>query len=258
MAAEQLEDLFDVGIDILTTEITSKGTLSAQTGDVVAEQVSSANCEWWQQVGFASRPPKPQPGVAACQGVTLNRGDRDIVIATKDLRSQAIYGNLKEGETCLYAAGPDGNGQGRVSLKADGSITLYTTDDNTPAGNGVYLKLSRKSLSFVAPWGKLTFDATGFHLTTSSGARLDLGNVALPGPLSALMPNYARITASTITLDSTAIMLGPSASNGGTGAYMSAAYSVVPPVAPGIPILGAGVGAVVVAAAGSTSVFVGV
>jgi hypothetical protein len=248
MAVSDLSDLIDIGTNILATEIGSDGTVTCQTGDVVTQQVASDGNEWWQMVGFASRPSKPTPGSNGAEGVTINR----------DLRQQGIYGNLAEGETIVFAGGADGNGQARVSLKADGSITLYTTTDNTHAGDGVYLKIGPKGLSFVAPWGKFTFDATGWHQTTSSGARFDLGNVALPGPFSTLMPNYARITASTVTLDSPAVMLGASASNGGTGAYMSAAYSVVPPVAPGIPILGAGVGAVVVAAAGSTNVFVGV
>lgn len=218
MAAKP-EDLYDVGVDVLATDVADNGTVSAQTGSLLTEEVGSANAEWWQHVGFASRPARAQPDVGACQCVTLNRGDRDVCIASKDIRGQAIYGNLKDGEACVYAPGA----QGKVSFKADGSIALYTTDDNTPNGNGVYLKLAKDKLQFIAPWGTMTFDATGFHITTTSGAEFDIGALSAPAPLDSLMPNYIRFATANFSVDSGSIFLGPS-----DGFFGSVANTIAP------------------------------
>jgi len=202
----QPEDIFDVGVDILSTDIADNGTITCQTGDVVSRQVFCANNEWWQPAGFASRPAKPEPGKAACQGVMLNRGDHDVCIGQKDIRGQAIYGNLKDGEFCAYAPGA----QGRVSGKADGSVTIYTTDDNTADGNGVYFKVAKDKFQFMAPWGRLTFDATGFHVLTASGARLFMGALSAPAPLDSVLPNQIRMTAQMVSIDSPLTLVGPS------------------------------------------------
>lgn len=217
--AARSEDLFEIGTDILTTDIADNGTVTAQTGDVVTKEVGGANAEWWQHVGFASRPARSEPGTAACQAVKLNRGDHDTCIASRDLRGQAIYGNLKDGEACVYAPGA----QGKVSFKADGSVTLYTTDDNTPNGNGVYLKLAPDKLQFIAPWGTLTFDETGIHVTTTSGATWDMGSLSPPEPLASLVPNYCTFTCAQFSADAQIVMLGPS-----TGVFGAVVNTVTP------------------------------
>lgn len=219
MSVRDLADVVDVGIDVLGTDITASGatqnTISAQTGDSTSAQVSSANCEWWQHVGFASRPPKAIPGQPACQAVTINRGDRDICIATADKRSQAIYGNLKEGESCMYAAGIDGNAQGRVICKQSGAVALVTTDSNTASGHTMYLKLDPvKGFEMSLPWGRMTFGPNGFHVLHSGGARIDLGAIAgLPGPLAAL-GSYVKIEGGIASVKGGAVSLG---TDGGAG-----------------------------------------
>jgi hypothetical protein len=230
--APRPEDRFDVGADILGSTIDAFGTVTIQTGDVVAAEVISNSAAWWQQVGFVSRPAAAQAGVAAAQVVTIKQGTTDVAIASRDPRGQAIYGNLGPGDTCVYAPGPTGNGQACVQVKGSGAVTLYTTDDNTSEGNGVYLRVDPTKLAFVAPWGSLVFDASGLHVKTANGARIDLGGVAAPGPLSSLIPSYARITAGMVTLDSAACMLGPVA-----GTYQAACLTTAPPASKGAPVL---------------------
>jgi hypothetical protein len=219
MRQDVLFDMYDVGCDVMGTAIADNGTISAQVGDVVTDSVTGAKSEWWQHVGFASRPAVADAGEAACQAVKLNRGDRDVVIATRDLRGQTIYGNLKDGETCVYAPGA----QGRVSFKSDGSVTLYTTDDNTENGNGVYLKLAKDRLEFMSPWGKIIFDATGIHLLHTSGFRWDAGSCSVPGPLADVLPNYCRFETASFSVDAPLVMLGPS-----DGVFGAAVNTVTP------------------------------
>jgi len=185
--------------------------------------------------------------------------DRDTcptAIGSRDLRNQSFYGNLGPGETVLYAAGPQGTSQGRIILKADGSISIYTTNDNTSGGTAVYFRISPQGLQFISPDCVMSCDKTGFHVKTSQGAKLNLTNIgSIPGlPVS---PTSAfSVQAGTVTLDSSMISLGPSAANGGLG-YMNAVYGLLPAV-PLVPIIGEGIGVVAVNASTSTKVCIGI
>ena len=248
-------DLITVGVDIFTTTVESNGSLLAQTGDVVS-QSGGTPAEIWGPCNIAARPAKPIPGKSACQAVSLNQSDRDILIGFRDTRGQEIYGNLSEGETCIYAPGAEGEGQAKVVLKGDGSITLHTTTDNTHNGSGCYLRIGPNIFEVQLPFGRIVFDPSGLIMEHINGASISLGAVSLPGPLAAAS-SYVNLNASKVDCDAPIITLGPSPLKGGLG-YMQAAYGVVPGQFPGQPILGAGVGAVVVAAANSTKVMIGV
>jgi phage gp45-like len=138
MAGLDLAGLIKVGVDILKTTV-SKLTkrIVAQLGSVEEETTDADNVEWWQHVGFASRPPKPDPKKKAAQAVTIAGGDRDVVIASQDQRGLELYGNLADGETCVYAAGEDGNAQARILLKKDGGLHIFTKEGNTTDGKGI-------------------------------------------------------------------------------------------------------------------------
>ena len=134
MPPSQREDTFSLGVDILGTRQNERGTMLAQTGDVIGEGVSSVDAEFWQHVGFASRPAKAVVGKDACQAITINTGSADVVIATRDLRANALIGTLKEGDTLIYAAGPANAGTAKLLLSGDGSVTV------TAGGTTVVIK----------------------------------------------------------------------------------------------------------------------
>lgn len=203
-------------------------SVEVQMGDVFSQDVESFTAQWVQHSGFCSLPPNAVPGKTASEGMLLKGTNRDFVFASRDVASQANYGNLKPGESCIYAAGPDGTGQARVMAKADGTVNLYTTDTNKNDGNGVYFQVAPNGFYMMAPWGKFVFDATGLHITHSSGAAFHLGAISLPGPLSSL-GTFARLTAATTTIESSGVMLGAGP------VYMAAAYSLIPPASPGQP-----------------------
>lgn len=159
--------IFAIGVDVLgtTREPTTK-TLLVQAGDVVAGEVASIDAELWQTCGVCSRPASPTAGSAAAQAILIRRSDRDVCIAIRDTRANAIYGSLEPGDSCFYAT----SGQARILCKADGSISIVTTSDNTASGTSVIFKISKDALEFSAPWGGIKFDATGYKVWTQQGS----------------------------------------------------------------------------------------
>ena len=213
MAASGLREAFQVGVSILNTVVDkTTSTILAMTGDARAPQADTSEAEWWQHIGFLSRPSNPTVGNTDAQGIcgeglVMRRGDRDIVYASRDVRGQSLQGNLAPGETIVYAGGTTGTAQGRVLLKADGSVTTFTTQNNVPGARSIYARvgtgLNAKTgapdgFSWVAPWGSMKFDATGLHVVlTASGTEFHLGAVGgLPPPLDKIS-SYCNITAGT-------------------------------------------------------------
>lgn len=162
------QDRIQAGFDVLRTTV-SEATkkVLAQIGSVVGRTVDSENAEWVQHDGFISRPVRPQAGKQASQAVVIRQGDRDIVIASQDLRGIELAGQIGDGETALYAAGPDGTAQGRIILKGDGSINLLTKRGNTAGGAGVGV--------FVAADGSITAlgaDGAGIQVGSDGAVRV--------------------------------------------------------------------------------------
>ena len=159
--------LFVVGADILATTLDGQTkTIRAQLGNSTDGTVVSQSVEWWQHAGFASRPAKATKGGTSCQAIAIRTNDHDVIVATRDTRGTGIYGNLKDGETCVYAAGS----QARTIYKADGSITHLTTSDNTPNGTTIAETLGPDGYHLTTPFGGLSIDATGVTLTAGQAA----------------------------------------------------------------------------------------
>lgn len=204
--------IFGHGLDVLgSTRSDATGLVTVQLGDNVASdgvagQATSQNAEWWQHVGLCSRPARPAAGTRAAQVITLTQSDQDICVASRDSRASTIYGSLKDGETAVYAS----EGQARTIYKADGSITHYTTDDNTATGNGVYLRVTATALQFVAPWGTLEFSkANGLVVRHGdSGAEMALGPVSgLPAPLNVIRSGF-RVAAGVCSIKGSTVKIG--------------------------------------------------
>lgn len=186
-------------------------TLLVQIGSVSEELPECDNAEFWQHVGFASRPAKPEAKKNAAQCLALRFGDRMRTVASRDIRGQAIYGNLDDGETCVYGGGPDGTAQGRFLIRKDGSVTMMTTDDNTSDGHTIKRSISPNPLQGIvdfSPWGSAKLNQTGYHIMTASGARLDGGGMTAPGLPSAI-GSYWTLSAGSCSLQATTVNLGP-------------------------------------------------
>ncbi len=196
--AELFSYLFDVGKDVLNTVLnpTTK-VIQAQIGDSTSGSVTSNNAEWWQHTGFASRPTTPTKGNSSCQVIALKRSDHDIIIATRDTRGTSIYGNLKDGETCIYAS----QGQARTLYKANGAIIHYTTSDNTAGGTSVSAYIGPDAIRLTNQFGGLSIDSSGITLSTGQAAvTLSVAGIAkLLGTQVAVQGSVAAISGSVST-----------------------------------------------------------
>ncbi len=257
MSAPDLKGMIQVGYDVLTTTINEKTKkILAQIGSVLAETTDADNAEWWQHIGFASRPSKPEAKKKAAQAVVLRAGDHDVIVASQDLRGLELYGNLKAGETCAYAAGEDGLGQARTLWRNDGAITHFTTEGNVAGGKVIYARVGSgidedtglmDGFVWAAPWGTVKFDQTGFHVVHESGAEFHLGGInGMPAPLDQIS-TYCSIQAAALTSTSSAQSLGagttqPLAFATGTLATLTAMQAAITAMQAAIVSLGGGGG----------------
>ena len=98
MAPPTLSGLFQIGIDVLSSlrDATTKSIL-VRTGDAYNEVSEADGAEWWQHVGFASRPPEASKN-NACQAVVIRDSSHDACVASRDLRGQELAGSLELGD----------------------------------------------------------------------------------------------------------------------------------------------------------------
>lgn len=224
---QSLTGFIQVGVDILKTTVSAKTkSILAQLGDVVNQDIDADNAEWWQHVGFVSRPPKPLAGKKACQGVVVRKGDHDVVIASKDERGQELAGTLADGETCLYAPGSDGASQARVLLKDNGSINLYTTNGNTSGGPGmgIFINPDDDSISIVNSEGfGIVIKPDGVYITARDSAL----SLKASGEASLVGKGQTQVDGSTIVLGSTAVPVVNAVLVGVTGMSGAASSKVL-------------------------------
>lgn len=122
-----LRDDLIIGLDVLKVERDDdSGNITAHIGDSVSNSVSFQGCEYWQHIGFCSLPAKATPNQPSAQVIAIPNGDRDIIIASKDIRCQQIYGSLEAGETCIFG----GNSKARILIKNNDSCTIYSSGAN--------------------------------------------------------------------------------------------------------------------------------
>lgn len=180
MPAVSLRGLIHVGVGVLNTvrDPVTK-TILAFLGDTVQAAAGGAGAadgdraEWWQHVGFASRPPKPEKGRSQTEACIVRQSDHDVCFASRDVRGQELAGELAHGETCLYAPGETGTGQARVLLKKDGSIHAYTRKGNTADGTGMTLQIDATAGAIRAINDQgfgLIIDADGVKLTAGDSS----------------------------------------------------------------------------------------
>lgn len=183
MASPAASGNFLTGVDLLGSVVDpATGTIILQTGDVANQFSEADNVESWQTTGVISRPSNPQPGTpnGACQGFIVRQSNNDVCLATRDIRSQKIAGSLQPGETCVYAAGVDGNAQARLLLKANGNAALYTSQGNTQGGASIMVQVNATSgITLSTPWGALSIGQDGIKLAWGGGSAIQLNDAGI-------------------------------------------------------------------------------
>lgn len=192
-----------VGVDVLRSTISAKTkSILLQIGDVLTGVAETDNVELWQTFGLVSRPPKAEAGKAAAQAVVASAGDKDIAIAGRDIRGQELVGSLEEGETCLYAAGPEGTSQGRVLLKGNGNLAMYTAEGNEAGGSSVTVQCNADgSIVAASQYAALYIGPDGFKLAHKDG-----GGIQLKDGKWAIIGDEVALNAGAVSLGANAIM----------------------------------------------------
>ncbi len=203
-AADLWSQFFDVGKDALVSTIDpTTGVILVQSGTATDATADTDSSEMWGPAGYYGLPASPTAGQPSCQLYVQKRSDIDGVLGTRDVRDAYVYGNLKPGERAVVGGYPT---QGQLLIRNDGSVTLLTTDSNTAQGNLVYHRVTPTEDRFFAPWGSYWSDASGFHVRTWHGAKLDMTGLGLPAPFNTVN-SVITLTADLIELDG-AVKLG--------------------------------------------------
>lgn len=187
---------------VLYATVEANGAISISIGDAKAESTVDQRVPVFQSWGWVALCAPPAAGSGA-ETIVWKTSGADVAIAGRDVRGMKIAGNLTMGEACAYAPGS----QARTVYKIGGGVTHMTTADNTETGETVYSATNPDGFVQLAPWGKATFDATGFHVTTHSGAQIHLGGMGAPAPLDAIGA-YATLSAPIVHIEGTAVHLG--------------------------------------------------
>lgn len=203
-----------MGLEILLgqcvlTEFDSDGHLLAQPR-ALGDDPRVESHEVHHVYGFQSRPLDPDVDAdgkpiqgRACTLLYGSIGNSNHCWFGSDPRPVEHLPVIGKGESMMF--GPKAN---FVRCKADGSVTLFTTTDGTVNGKSVYAQVRPDGFTFLGPWGKLAFDATGFHMLHASGARIDAGAISgLPAPLDTL-GSYLKVQAAILQLEGAAISIG--------------------------------------------------
>lgn len=240
-----MDKFFEFGIDIMSTSVSAKTKkILATTGSNVGDGLTlSNNVEWWQHVGFASRPANPEKGKQAAQALVVRSGTFDCAIGSQDLRGLSLYGQLAPGETCVYGAGADGTAQGRMLIKANGSVNIYTRKDNGSSGAGMGI--------FVNPDGSISIAShTGAAVLLGTDGSVKVFNGS--GGIQILADGTVKVASSgSVNISGASVALGgPSAVPVALAPYTAAALeslqnqvtAIASALSGFLPALGAAIG----------------
>lgn len=160
-------------------------------------------------MGFIARPLDPatddqQNITAGTPMFSFIEGGKWLEMPLTDKRVMAGLPSLKKGESMQY-----GSKFNFVRCTDTGAIAVFCTTDMTATGQSIQWDSSPNGQHYSGPWGTQVYDATGYHIRTTSGARLDMGGIGgLPAPMSALN-SYFNVGAASVKVRSSIIALGP-------------------------------------------------
>ena len=219
MASRNIGTVWDRGVGITnSSRDPTTNTILLVLGDEVGETTESPDAEQWQPSGIASRPAKPTKGSPSAQALLLRGSDRDAVIGVRDVRCQSVYASLDYGETCVYAPGENATAQGRILLKKDGSVNLYTRAGNTSSGGGIVIQADAENdaIRILNSQGYgIIIDSHGVRITAGgTKAALTIGS---DGTATLVSTGQTQVDGATVMLGSVGAPGANSALHGPTG-----------------------------------------
>ena len=177
-------------------------------------------------------PPKDSRVFIACERGKEHVPGAGVIFAAVE-KTPSRAGNIKPDETVIV--GPDGS-EGRVVIKKDGSVTMMTSAGNTKGGKSVVLSVTPDGFKFGCAYGSIVLDATGFHVKTKAGPRIDMGAVNIPGlpsEIAGAVTGYCKISAPVIRNHAGIVYLGAGPTYNDVCGAPAAAYTTPAPVTSG-------------------------
>jgi hypothetical protein len=236
---------------IATSEYDADGFVGVQFDwDGEPGEAGGPSVELHSTYGFYSKP-LDADSEGSCYALKAYEGSRCHAWLSYDPRSVQKLPNIKKGESMQY--GPKGN---FVRCCDDGRVVMSTsTTPDDPLGanaQNVFLELHpTEGLMFASPWGRLEISPRGCHITTRSGARLDLGGIAgIPAPFSSIS-SYASLKAAMVKVEGAPVSIGAGAGDAlitKTAFLTFMTTAVVPAIAAAAADPGAGTSAAAIAA----------
>lgn len=198
---------FDVGHVLYASADPLTGAVTVHLGNAATGESYDNDATVWQSWGWLSLPAIPDAGEEGAEAYFRVTGDANQVLGGRDVRSAAIAGLIKQGESCAYASGS----QACTLYKLDGSIVQFTTTDNTVTGRSVCQWVTPTGFRQEWPWGRTRLDNSGFHVQHIAGTkvcRFDVGSIAAPAPLDSFS-TYFTIQGEMGRVNSSFVTVGP-------------------------------------------------
>lgn len=180
--------MVDVGADILSTHIDeATGTIRISVGNSTRPYQEATDCLYVTPFGWMGRPPAMTRGDHSAQAARWCTGIEDVVFGGYDRKSQAVYGQLEEGESAGYATAP--GAWGRILLKADGTARLgsRTAKDATEefldltADGQLNIEVSQ---SFTVRVGAVTIT-----VNADGSVEIDCASMVIKAPITKIGPS---------------------------------------------------------------------
>ncbi len=135
------------------------------------------------------------------------QGKPGAYVIVGSVTKQALRKNIEAGSVVDTAP----SGEACIMKKPDGSIIIHTTDDNSPTGSSIFLRISSQGLEFRSPYGNFEIGPTRNKWDHHSGGQIAMGAVSiplLPGAVSDAFTGYCTIKAATCKMEGNSCFIG--------------------------------------------------
>jgi hypothetical protein len=187
-----------ISVDTTSPAVVDTKSISLQLGNASTGESYGTTAQLFNPFGIYSIPLPSVLGKPGTQVLSWVRNDESYSFAGRDINTQKNPGNIKPGETAVYATGS----QAKALFKNDGSINLLTTSDNTESGYTVGQTITGSKITLQTAKCSLTLDDNvGITLTVGTAA-LTLtfeGIATLMGQVANVQGSLANISGSVAT-----------------------------------------------------------
>jgi len=126
-------DLLRVGLDVLSSvQDSTTNAVLANLGDASSGYRDTDQADVWNATqGVMCMPATATAGQPSCQALVVSGGNRDSIIALRDVRTLSNIGTLQPGDSAFFATG---NSFARIYCRQNGQVQITTNEGNASGG----------------------------------------------------------------------------------------------------------------------------